>query len=121
MNARVAVSGSAQLLRGGAVTTTDNGELHPRTAVGIDRDLRLLHLVVVDGRSATSTGQTLLQLANLLKSLGDEDALNLDGGRSTTMVARDETGLLGVRNSPAAGSERPVPNGLGFTYTPPGG
>ena len=121
LDARVAVGGSVQLIRGRAVITKDDGELHPRTAIGIDRDLRLLHLVVVDGRSVSSTGQTLLQLAEMLRSLGDDAALNLDGGRSSTMAVQDEAGLLGVRNSPADGTERPVPNGLGFTYTPPAG
>jgi hypothetical protein len=119
--ARMAVGGSVQLLRNGAVVTTDNGELHPRTAIGIDRDLRLLHLVVVDGRSESSKGQTLRQLANLLRSLGDEAALNLDGGGSSTMVAKDTAGLLGVRNSPSDGTQRSVPNGLGFRYTAPAG
>jgi hypothetical protein len=118
---RVAVGGSVQLIRDGAVITQDNRELHPRTAIGIDRDLRLLHLVVVDGRSESSSGQTLLQLANLLSSLGDDAALNLDGGGSSTMVAKDPIGLLGVRNSPSDGSQREVPNGLGFRYTPPPG
>ncbi len=103
------------------MVTKDNGELHPRTAIGIDRDLRLLHLVVVDGRSESSSGQTLLQLANLLRSLGDDAALNLDGGGSSTMVAKDPAGLLGVRNSPSDGAQRAVPNGLGFRYTPPPG
>jgi hypothetical protein len=119
LGARVAVGGSVQLIRGGEVLTADNGELHPRTAIGIDRDLRLLHLVVVDGRSESSSGMTLLQLADLLRSLGDDAALNLDGGGSSTMVAKDPAGLLGVRNSPSDGSERAVPNGLGFRYTAP--
>ena len=119
--AAVAVSGSVQLLHNGQPTTTDNGELHPRTAIGIDRDQRLLHLVVVDGRSASSAGQTLLQLAELLQSLGDEEALNLDGGASSTMIAREQTGSVAVRNQPSGGQERPVPNGLGFRYLPPGG
>ncbi len=77
--ARVAVGGSVQLLRNGAVTTRDNRELHPRTAVGIDRDGRRLHLVVADGRSSSSRGLTIVQLAGLLDSLGDEDALNRTG------------------------------------------
>ena len=115
----VAVGGSVQLLHDGQPTTTDNGELHPRTAIGIDRDQRLLHLVVADGRSESSSGETLLQMAELLQTLGDEDALNLDGGGSSTMVAQDEAGSLGVRNHPSDGSERAVPNGLGFRYTAP--
>jgi len=120
-SARMAVGGSVQLIRSRTVLTKDNSELHPRTAIGIDRDLRLLHLVVVDGRSESSSGQTLLQLANLLRSLGDDAAINLDGGGSSTMVAKDPAGLLGVRNSPSDGSQREVPNGLGFRYTPPPG
>ena len=119
--ARMAVGGSVQLIRSRTVLTKDNGQVHPRTAIGIDRDLRLLHLVVVDGRSESSSGQTLLQLANLLRSLGADAAINLDGGGSSTMVAKDPIGLLGVRNSPSDGSQRKVPNGLGFRYTPPPG
>jgi len=117
--AHVAVSGSTRLLHNGAITTTDNAQLHPRTAVGIDRDQRLLHLVVVDGRSENSGGQTLLQLAGLLRSLGDEEGLNLDGGGSSTMVARDPAGSVAVRNQPSDGHERAVPNGLGFRYVAP--
>ena len=117
--ARAAVSGSVQLLRSGALTTSDNRELHPRTAIGIDRDQRLLHLVVVDGRSASSRGMTLLQLGQLLQSLGDEEGLNLDGGGSSTMIAKDPSGVVAVRNQPSDGHERSVPNGLGFHYTAP--
>ena len=115
----MAVGGSVQLIRNRTVVTNDNGELHPRTAIGVDRDLRLLHLVVVDGRSESSSGHTLLQLANLLRSLGDDAALNLDGGGSSTMVAKDPAGVLGVRNSPSDGTQRGVPNGVGFRYNPP--
>jgi exopolysaccharide biosynthesis protein len=118
---RVAVSGSVQLLRGGQLTTGDNTQLHPRTAVGIDRDGRRLHLVVVDGRSELSRGQTLRQLAELLRSLGDEDAINLDGGGSSTLIARDAAGVVAVRNRPSDGRERAVPNGLAFRYAPPPG
>jgi exopolysaccharide biosynthesis protein len=63
----------------------------------------------------------LLQLANLLRSLGDDAALNLDGGGSSTMAAKDPAGILGLRNSPSDGTQRAVPNGLGFRYTAPPG
>ena len=120
LTARVAVSGSAQLLRNGVRTTSDNGQLHPRTAIGVDRELRRIHVVVVDGRTASSRGMTLVQLARLMRSLGDEDALNLDGGGSSTMVARSPAGALGVLNQPSDGRQRPVANGLGFRYTATG-
>jgi len=114
---RVAVSGSAQLVRNGQVITVDNGELHPRTAIGIDRDKHLLHVLVADGRSESSGGLTLLQLGDYMDSLGDEDVLNLDGGGSSTMVAPDADGVSGVRNTPSDGHERLIANGLAFRYT----
>jgi hypothetical protein len=117
--AEVAVSGSVQLLRAGVPTTRQNTELHPRTAVGVDRDRRLVHLLVADGRTRSSRGLTLLQLARLMRSFGDDEALNLDGGGSSTMVARNAAGVVGVRNRPSDGRERYVPNGLGFRYTAP--
>ena len=116
---KVAVSGSAQLLRDGRLATDDNVELHPRTAIGIDADHHQLHLLVVDGRSESSSGATLVQVADLLSTLGDENALNLDGGGSSTLVAPDANGVQGVRNTPSDGHERPIPEGLALRYTQP--
>ncbi|HET9997629.1 MAG TPA: phosphodiester glycosidase family protein, partial [Nocardioides sp.] len=65
-----------------------------------------------------SRGLTMVELANLMTTLGAEDALNLDGGGSSTLVARDLNGVVGVRNSPSDGFERHVANGLAVTYTP---
>ncbi|MGH7475404.1 MAG: phosphodiester glycosidase family protein [Longimicrobiales bacterium] len=60
---------------------------HPRTALGIDRDRSAVLLVTVDGRQAPySDGMTLGELTRLLLRLGADDALNLDGGGSTTMA-----------------------------------
>ena len=61
-----------------------NDNRHPRTAVGITGDERLL-LVTVDGRSNQAHGMSIPELAELMESLGAESALNLDGGGSTTM------------------------------------
>jgi peptidoglycan hydrolase-like protein with peptidoglycan-binding domain len=59
-------------------------------------------------------------LANLMKSLGADDALNLDGGGSTTMVAQmPGDDAPSVRNAPSDGVQRPVPNGLGFVTAAP--
>jgi exopolysaccharide biosynthesis protein len=118
---RAAVSGSEQILRDGKVVAATSRELHPRTAVGIDADRNIVHLVVVDGRSESSSGMTLVQLAQLLQSLGDESAINLDGGGSSEMMALNRNGRLGIRNSPSDGSERSVPVGLAFTYQAPTG
>ena len=109
---RMAVSGSVQLLSGGSVTTGDNRELHPRTAIGYSRDSEEVFLLVADGRSTTSKGLTLVQLARRLRDLGAEDALNLDGGGSSTLVAPGPRGAVAVRNRPSDGVERAIPNGV---------
>ncbi len=64
----------------------DTTALQPRTAVGYTETGELL-LVVVDGRQQASSGMTLLELADLFIGLGAVEALNLDGGGSSTLVA----------------------------------
>ena len=91
------IGGWPRILRNGASvaalapategTISRNAEVrHPRTAVGFSRDSTTLFLVTVDGRSTTSVGMTLVELATLMQELGAWDALNFDGGGSTTMV-----------------------------------
>ncbi len=81
---------------------------NPRTLAGVRPDGTLL-LVTVDGRRpGWSAGMTLTEAARLMRSLGAADALNLDGGSSSTMFVRGE-----VVNRPSDGvGERPVSNGL---------
>ena len=81
-----AISGEKALLRAARSRSTNDRELHPRTAVGIDRDKGRILLLVVDGRSSRSRGYTLLEEARLMRRLGAEDAINFDGGGSSTMV-----------------------------------
>jgi hypothetical protein len=88
-----AVAGSNRLLNGGAnVAPPDNTtdghflNLHPRTAAGIAPGSKLL-LATIDGRRAGfSEGMYLREVADLLSSYGATDAINLDGGGSTTMA-----------------------------------
>lgn len=61
---------------------------HNRTAVGMRADGTIL-LVVVDGRTRQSEGLSLTDFARLLRFLGCRQALNLDGGGSTTMYVKD--------------------------------
>ncbi len=78
---------------------------NPRTGVGIAPG-RIM-LVTVDGRSARSRGMSLREFAELMVRLGARDALNLDGGGSTTMTV---DGV--VTNRPSDGYQRPVANAL---------
>lgn len=76
---------------------------NPRTIAGVDGHGRIL-LVTVDGRATTSLGLSIAESAALAQALGMRDAINLDGGGSTTMVVDDK-----VINTPSdAAGERPV-------------
>jgi exopolysaccharide biosynthesis protein len=81
---------------------------HPRTAIGTLADGRIL-LATVDGRRPPfSVGMTLTELAGLMIEFGATDAINLDGGGSTTMVVEGK-----VVNAPSdATGERPVSDAI---------
>lgn len=115
---QVAISGNQFLIDDGVVRVDDDKVMEPRTAVGIDRDTHEVLLMVVDGRQSFSRGMTMVELADLMGDLGADEALNLDGGGSSTLVARGPAGL-GVVNSPSDGFQRWVADGLEVTYTKP--
>ncbi|MDR0897569.1 MAG: phosphodiester glycosidase family protein [Oscillospiraceae bacterium] len=94
------------LVRDGVVAVAEGEEIayarhasvdNPRTAIG---QVEALHyvMVVTDGRTRNSEGLTLLELAELMQSLGCLTAYNLDGGGSSTLVFQGE-----VINQPTAG------------------
>ncbi|HUT23687.1 MAG TPA: phosphodiester glycosidase family protein [Sumerlaeia bacterium] len=72
---------------------------HPRTAVGLTKDNHLL-LVVVDGRTSSAAGMSCHELTRTMLALGCREALNLDGGGSTTMWIRGKP-HEGVVNCPS--------------------
>lgn len=111
-----AISGDRPLLVNGVRTVINNTIAHPRTAVGIDADGRRLYILVVDGRSATSRGYTMVELADFMTALGAENAINLDGGGSSAMYTRNGAGAMGIVNEPSDGGERKVANGFGLIY-----
>lgn len=113
---KMAITGNKILIRDGVVDVVDDREMHPRTAIGIDRDTRQLLLLVIDGRQSFSRGYTMVELANKMIDLGADEALNLDGGGSSTMVAKKRNGNVRVINSPSDGAQRSVPNGLEILY-----
>ncbi|MCG9895705.1 MAG: phosphodiester glycosidase family protein [Fimbriimonadaceae bacterium] len=104
-----AVGGGPILLRegryAGPVEASD-APRHPRTAVGILPDGRIW-VLTVDGRQATGIGTTLTETAEILRRWGCTEALNLDGGGSTTLHAFGTT-----LNRPSGGTERTVANGV---------
>jgi hypothetical protein len=94
------VGAGPKLVIGGKANVVSEGFAHekvrhPRTAIARTQHGTIL-FVTLDGRQATSVGMTLEELATELVSLGAEEAMNLDGGGSTTMWAAGR-----VRNSPS--------------------
>lgn len=83
---------------------------NPRTLAGVDSAGRTV-LVTVDGRSTSSLGLGIGEAAAVARSLGLRNAINLDGGGSTTMVVDGR-----VVNAPSdATGERPVGDALTIT------
>ncbi|MET9514484.1 phosphodiester glycosidase family protein [Streptomyces sp. NPDC002994] len=116
---RTAVGGRELLVVDGIPQNHDgqsNNTAAPRTAVGFSKDGSEMQVLTVDGRQADSGGVTLTELALMMKRAGSHSALNLDGGGSSTLIAREPgSDALQVENSPSDGSERTVPNGLALT------
>ena len=107
------IGGGPRLVRGGKPAAAGDPGIygagfadarHPRTAAGVRADGRIL-LVTVDGRQPErSVGMTIAELTALLIELGAVEAINMDGGGSTTMAVRGR-----VVNSPSdLAGERPV-------------
>lgn len=83
---------------------------HPRTMIGLDEKNNWLYFVVVEGRQLTYSGMTMDQLAELATQLKLTQAVNLDGGGSSTMVVGSER----ISDLPLLqGSERKVGNAVG--------
>jgi len=76
-----------------------NENRHPRTAAALTRDGKML-LLVVDGRNKASHGMNLHELSSVLRWLGAKEAMNLDGGGSSTLYIKGAT-ENGVVNHPS--------------------
>jgi exopolysaccharide biosynthesis protein len=123
---KMAVSGSSMLVKDGAIPATfsfnaDDVKIKsPKTSIGSSKDGKTIYFVTVDGRQTSSIGLTQKDMALFMKGIGAYNAINMDGGGSTTMVARplgSET--VKVMNKPSDGTTRNVLIGIGvFTSAP---
>lgn len=111
------LGGGPQLIKSGKIAIMDKQEKmvagfatdrHPRTALA-KLDSGKLLLVTVDGRQpGVSAGMSLHMLAELLMEFGAVEAINLDGGGSTTMVIHNK-----IVNRPSDQTgERPVSDAI---------
>jgi hypothetical protein len=112
--------GGYPVLRGGAALPgLDDTTSAVRTAAGIADGGHRLLLLALDGAAAYRTGLTIAEVADTMRGLGSVDAFSLDGGGSSTLVARAPgASAVTVRNHPSDGTERAVPNGIGVFATP---
>ena len=115
------VSGGPRLLKNGRTYVSKHEEKFradvakrraARTAVGITDNGELIFVTVEKpsntqisktGKYNESIGATLEELSSLMQSLGAVEAMNLDGGSSTTMVIKDKT---------VCGNQRKVSNAI---------
>jgi len=106
-----AIGGSPMLLRDGVVRISDQEELieinnttaRPRTALGYTASGVAVLLVVEGDNAPGPAGVNLAELAALLQALGCTQAINLDGGGSTSLVVGGRTTVR-----PSGGAERAV-------------
>ena len=115
-----AVSGGPYLIMNGQLYVDDLSQKFkfakketyaPRSAIGIGKDGKL-YLITVNGRNkGYSVGLTLKELAGFLEKLNLRDAINLDGGGSTTLVADGK-----ILNYLSEHHERKISTGLLIFY-----
>lgn len=117
-NVREAVAGFGDIFENGhARSGLDNTTRASRTAIGIKADGTVV-MLMVDGRQAPySVGMTMAEVAASMEALGCEEAVNLDGGGSSTFATQREgepenetTAGLTLRCRPSDGYERKVSN-----------
>lgn len=112
-----AVAGTPWLVRAGRPRTEADDAAcvgfcatpHPRTALGLDATRRHLIVLLAEGRRDGRPGLTLAQTARLLQAHGATEALNLDGGGSSTLLLDGRLALQRPANEPA---QRPIANAL---------
>jgi hypothetical protein len=115
---RTAIGGSNQILFRGQITAPADAPA-PRTSVGLSKDAKTMIVLVIDGRRPDySVGLSMADLAAEMLRLGAHNAINLDGGGSSTFVRKtfvrknavdksDKT-TFNVINSPSDGSQLPI-------------
>ncbi len=102
------------MIRDGKITVNESsrGNNAPRTAIGVTASGKVV-MMVLDGRQQRSEGGDMLEIAHILLDAGCVNAINLDGGGSSTYVAKmpgdDELSLV---NHPSDGYPRAIGSSL---------
>jgi hypothetical protein len=103
------------------ITQRKQGARHPRSVIGLSADGETLYMAVFDGRQPDCAGMTGLELGLWMKWLGADDAINMDGGGSSSLVLQTDDGYE-VLNTPIhrgrPGLERAVASHIGIRPLP---
>ena len=107
------ISGNPRILGDGQILDSESERAdavarHPRTCLGYTADKKKMIMMVIDGRSGVSAGLRTSGCAAIMKYAGASDAINVDGGGSSTCY----TSALGVLNHPSDGKERADGNAI---------
>jgi exopolysaccharide biosynthesis protein len=103
-----AVAGTPWLVRDGVARSAADDEscaslcarTHPRTAVGLDASGHTLTWVLAEGRRGPVVGAALAPLAQWMRGLGVHNAINLDGGGSSTLWLQGQAVMARPANEP---------------------
>ena len=113
-----AIGGCPVMIKNNEIQETCNSSIishlpanEPRSAIGYDATGTKVVLMVVDGRSSISGGCNTKTLAYLMQAAGCSEAMNFDGGGSSTLYVKN-IGNNGVVNIPSESSLRPVTNAV---------
>lgn len=110
-NLEEALGGNAIIVNNGKVNGNLSTEKDPRTAVGIKADGTVFFLTIDGRQEPYSAGISLADLAQIMIDMGAVQALNLDGGGSSTYISRKPgSDELSLGNKPSEGKERVVGN-----------
>lgn len=117
-----AVSGSGYAVKNGVNTGTQinssSTSEDPRAMIGLSQNGQYLYLVTVDSGASDGAGVNGTQLGALALDLGLYNAINMDGGGSTSMVVQGANGQPNVLENPYTGAERYDGNSIGVYAQP---
>ena len=110
-NIKEALGGRYFLVNNGVNAAGKLGtDVEPRTSVGVLNPQKVVFVVVDGRRSGYSAGISMQDLAKLFVAIGAYDAINMDGGGSTTYILKNNEGKYQTINKPSDNSERSVAN-----------
>lgn len=127
-NWKMVIGGHAMLVKDGkpvpyTLDVNSIGGRRARSAIGASQNGKKVYIASSEGKTKKNAGVTLNEWGPFMADLGAHKAMNLDGGGSTTMVARHlgEFETTQITRPERGGSERSIVNGVGvFNISPEG-